>query len=293
MKYAFIRARRAEHSVRKLCRLLDVSEQGYYAYLKAPESPRRREDRFIGDRVQMIFGEHRKRLGSPRIREELKDEGIFCGKKRVARLMKERHLRAKAARKYVATTDSNHSEPVAANTLNRQFQVTAPNQVWVGDITYLWTDEGWMYLAVFLDLFSRKVVGWALSRDLRGTVVNLAFERACASRRPPSGLLIHTDRGTQYAADAFRKLLRANDCNLSMSRRGNCWDNAVAESFFHTLKVEAIHGEPTFSRPGLEFEVFDYIERYYNRRRKHSSIDYCSPESYERIYHNNREALAA
>ena len=207
MKYAFIRARRAEHSVRKLCRLLDVSEQGYYAYLKAPESPRRREDRFIGDRVQMIFGEHRKRLGSPRIREELKDEGIFCGKKRVARLMKERHLRAKAARKYVATTDSNHSEPVAANTLNRQFQVTAPNQVWVGDITYLWTDEGWLYLAVIIDLFSRLVVGWAMAERITAELVCEALQMALWRRKMPKDILVHSDRGSQYCSGAYQNLM--------------------------------------------------------------------------------------
>ena len=270
-----------------------MSEQGYYAFLKAPESRRKLEDRRLGDQVQMIFAEHKRRYGSPRIRRELRNRAIYCGKNRVARLMKQRQLRAKAARKFRVTTASRHCYPVAANVLDRRFNVSAPNQVWVGDITYLWTTEGWMYLAVFLDLFSRKVVGWALSNRLTGSVVHMAFERACARRKPSAGLLIHTDRGTQYAADAFRKRLSEHRFKLSMSRKGNCWDNAVAESFFHTLKVEAVHGEPVRSRRETEFEVFDYIERYYNQRRIHSSIEYHSPELYERMYELNVETLVA
>jgi transposase InsO family protein len=207
--------------------------------------------------------------------------------------MKERNLRAKAARRFRSTTNSDHAHPVAPNTLNREFSVTAPNQVWVGDITYLQTSEGWMYLAIFLDLFSRKIVGWALSPRLTGTVVHIAFERAVARRKPPPGLLIHTDRGTQYAADAFRKRLSDKHFRLSMSRKGNCWDNAVAESFFHTLKVEAVHREPLLTRRGLELEMFDYIEQYYNRKRKHSTIEYLSPELYERKYDTETEARVA
>ena len=282
-----------EHSVRKFCEVLEVSEQGYYAFLKAPESRRKREDRVIGDQVQVIFAEHRRRYGSPRIHRELRERSIRCGKNRVARLMKQRELRAKAARKFRVTTDSRHSHPVAPNTLDRQFNATAPDQVWVGDITYLWTTEGWMYLAVFLDLFSRKVVGWALSNRLTGSIVHMAFERACARRKPSAGLLIHTDRGTQYAADAFRKRLAEKRFRLSMSRKANCWDNAIAESFFHTLKVEAVHGEPPMTRRELEFEVFDYIERYYNRKRIHSSIEYHSPELYEQMYVSKTETLVA
>ena len=293
MKYAFIRTHSAIHSVRKFCEVLEVSEQGYYAYLKAPVNRRQHEDRMIGDRVQVIFGEHQRRYGSPRIRRELRDSGIWCSEKRVARLMKQRHLRAKATPKFRVTTNSEHRHPLAPNTLDRQFRTTAPNQVWVGDITYLWTTEGWMYLAVFIDLFSRKVVGWALSDRLTGAVVHMAFERACARRKPPPGLLVHTDRGTQYAADAFRRRLRAQRCRLSMSRKGNCWDNAVAESFFHTLKVEAIHGEPLRTRSQMEFEMFEYIERYYNRKRMHSSIEYRSPEMYERMYEVKTETLVA
>ena len=293
MKYAFIRDNRRQYSVKKFCLVLEVSEQGYYAFVKTPESRRKREDRRLGDKVQVVFAEHRRRYGSPRIHKELQSNGIRCGEKRVARLMKERGLRAKAAKKFRVTTDSEHSHPVAPNTLKREFTVSSPNEVWVGDITYLLTSEGWMYLAIFLDLFSRKVVGWALSTRLTGAVVHMAFERACALRKPPPGLLIHTDRGTQYAAEAFRARLKEKDFELSMSRKGNCWDNAVAESFFHTLKVEAIHGEPPICRVQMERKIFDYIERYYNRRRMHSSIEYCSPEVYERLFEVKSETLAA
>lgn len=203
------------------------------------------------------------------------------------------NLRAKAGRKYRITTQSEHVYPIAPNTLNRQFDTVRPNEVWVGDITYLWTSEGWMYLAVFIDLFSRMVVGWSLSNRLTGSVVHLAFERACARRSPTSELLIHTDRGCQYAATAFREILSAGNISLSMSRKANCWDNAVAESFFHSFKVEAIHGEIFENRNQLEFATFDYIERYYNRRRRHSTIQYLSPEKYEMLYNKTTEVLAA
>jgi transposase InsO family protein len=204
--------------------------------------------------------------------------------------MRERCLRAKAARKFRATTDSEHRRPVAENHLNRQFSVSSPNQVWVGDITYLWTKEGWLYLAVFIDLYSRMVVGWSLGTRLSADLVLTAWRRACARRRPGEGLLVHTDRGVQYAAQDFSKALGGICAKLSMSRRGNCWDNAVAESFFHSFKVEAIHGVAFETRESMELEVFDYIERFYNRVRRHSSIGYRSPEQFERTNVEQRVA---
>ena len=292
MKYEFISRERVNHKVRRICKVLKVSEQGYYASLRRPESKRSKANKVLGDKIQVKFADHKKRYGSPRIVEELRDDGERCGKHRVARIMNERGLRAKAARKFRVTTQSLHEYPVAPNVLQRNFTTSKPDEVWVGDITYLHTEEGWMYLAVLIDLFSRKVVGWALSSRLTGSVVHLAFERACARRNPSSGLMIHTDRGVQYAAAVFRRMLADKDITLSMSRLGNCWDNAVAESFFKTLKVESIYGERFDTRAQLSGAVFEYIERYYNRRRKHSTIGYHSPEEYERKQ-KNQEMLAA
>lgn len=281
MRYAYIEAHQREHSVRKLCRVLKVTESGYYAWKKRPEGKRERANRLLGDKIQVKFADHRQRYGSPRIYRELKKEGEKCGKHRVERLMKCRNLRARAGRKYRVTTNSDHIRPIAPNILNRDFTPVAPNRAWAGDITYLWTSEGWVYLAVFLDLFSRKVIGWAISTRLTGDLVHRAFEHAWNRRNPTGQLLIHTDRGCQYAAHAFRELLTKKGLLLSMSRRGNCWDNAVVESFFHTLKVELTHKETFETRTLLERELFEYIERYYNQRRMHSTLDYLSPKEYE------------
>lgn len=283
MRYAFIEAQRGAYPVSRLCRLLEVSEQGFFAWRKRPVSRRRMEDQMLGDEIQTIHAESRRCYGSPRIVRELRARGRRCGQKRVARLMRERQIRAKAARKFRATTDSSHGNPVAKNRLNRKFTVSKPNRVWVGDITYLWTKEGWLYLAVFLDLHSRMVVGWSLGTRLSADLVLTAWQRACARRRPGPKLLVHVDRGVQYTAAAFTKALRRNRARLSMSRKGNCWDNAVAESFFHSLKVEAIYGFTFETRREMEFAVFDYIERFYNRVRRHSSIGYHSPENFERL----------
>ena len=282
MKYAVIQEQRLQHTVVILCRTLGVSEQGYYAWRQRPQSRRAYERQRLGDQVQLIFADNKKRYGSPRIYRELKDQGQRCSEKRVARLMRQRGLKAKAARKYRVTTDSTHGKSVAANLLNREFSPDQPNKVWAGDITYIWTDEGWLYLAVFLDLFARKIVGWALSTRLQSNLVALAFTRAIVRRQPGAELMVHTDQGSQYVASEFKQALKQHRITLSMSRRGNCWDNAVVESFFHSFKVEAIHGERFRTRWELEREVFDYIERFYNPKRRHSSIDYCSPEDYER-----------
>lgn len=204
--------------------------------------------------------------------------------------MKERKLEAKGKRRFRVTTNSKHSHPVAKNVLERNFSPEKPNQVWAGDITYLWTQEGWMYLAVFIDLYSRRVVGWATSKRLTTEFVLLAFERACARRNATRSLLVHTDRGSQYASHHFRQTLQRGRHTLSMSRKGNCWDNAVVESFFARLKVEMVHGEKFNSRKQLEYELFDYIERFYNQRRKHSFLEYLSPLMYERKYNSETRA---
>jgi putative transposase len=291
VRYAFIRGQVGRYPVRVMCRVLEVSEQGYYAWCSRPESRRLCENRELMDRVRVVFGEHRQRYGSPRVHKELVAQGRCCGRHRVARLMSQDGLRAKAARKFRVTTDSSHGKAPAVNVLDREFNPAAANRVWAGDITYLWTDEGWMYLAVFIDLYSRMVVGWALSKRLTVDLVLLAFERAIARRRPGAGLLVHTDRGSQYVATNFLQRLSDRQITLSMSRKGNCWDNAVVESFFHSLKVELVHGERFCSRWQLEREVFEYIELYFNRKRRHSTLDYLSPQEYETL--NCKEARIA
>jgi putative transposase len=294
VRYAFIKNECQGFTVKRCCVALGVSEQGYYQYLHCPISRRAKENQVLSDKVQVLFSEHKRRYGSVRLWHELKESGVRCGKHRVARLMRERQLRAKAARKYrPVTTSSKHTYPVAPNTLNRAFTVAAPNNVWCGDITYLRTTSGWMYLAVFIDLFSRRVVGWSLSDRLAGSVVYTAFEKACMKRNRTKGLLIHTDRGVQYAADAFKQYLQIYSCSLSMSRKGNCWDNAVVESFFHTLKVEAIHNEQLADCHTLEHTVFEYIEHYYNTKRKHSTLDYVSPARYELEYYNKQSEASS
>ena len=239
-----------------------------------------------------MYAESRGRYGSPRIHDELLDQGISCGRKRVERLMRDEGLKAKAARKFKVTTDSAHSEPVAADLVKRDFTASEPNKIWVGDITYLWTKEGWLYLAVFIDLYSRKVVGWAIGSRLQASLVTLAFDRAIARRRPAPGLIVHTDQGSQYASAAFRRTLRQAQAIQSMGSRGDCYDNAVAESFFHSLKVEVIFGSDIETKREMEYEVFDYIERFYNKKRKHSAIGLRSPEQFENGININRKAAA-
>lgn len=261
--------------------MLEVSEQGYYQWRKVKREEKVvRKERLQG-LIRRLFYQHRRRYGSPRLARELRKHQEICSENRTAVLMQEMGLRAKGARKYRVTTISSVSKRVAPNLLARQFQVHAANQVWCGDITYLWTDEGFMYLAVFLDLFSRKVVGWALGNRITTALVLQAFHQARLIRVPPAGLLVHTDRGSQYTSDQFTALAAEDRLNLSMSRKGNCWDNAVVESFFASLKRELIEGERIRSREQLQRMVTDYIDTYYNTIRMHSTLDYLSPLEYE------------
>lgn len=292
MKYAFIKERLAGYPVSTLCRVLGVTAQGYYAWEKRPQSARRQADQRLSAKIRVIHAETRQRYGSPRIHDELRDQGVRCSKKRVERLMREESLRAKAGRKFKATTDSSHDKPVAPDLVKREFAAPAPNQVWVGDITYLWTSEGWLYLAVFIDLYSRKVVGWATGTRMTSGLVRLAFLRAVARRRPPPGIIVHTDQGAQYASAAYRAALAEAQARQSMGSRGDCYDNAVAESFFHSFKVEAIHGSDIETRREMEVELFEYIERFYNKKRKHSALGLRSPEQFENGDFNNTKAAA-
>ena len=275
MRYAFIDRYRHVYPVLVMCDVLEVSSSGYYAWRGRPESRRSREDRELKKKIRSIFNQSRQTYGSPRILDEFRDQGVPCGRKRIARLMKEDHLVPKKARRFRHTTIAQPDHTKAPNVLGRQFTVDAPDTAWVGDITYLWTREGWLYLAVLLDLFSRRVVGWAVDPHLGQELATRALERALYERGRSEGLLHHSDRGCQYTSNVYQKKLRDNGLSVSMSGKGNCWDNAVAESFFATLKVEL--GDSFSSRYAAREALFDYIEVFYNRQRRHTTIGGISP----------------
>lgn len=263
--------------------MLSISESGCYRWLRWSESSSARDDMELSCRIKELYVEHRGMAGAPMITADLKSEDRFLhiGHNRVARIMRENGLRCRIARKYRPTTDSRHKEPVSDNILDRNFVVTRPDKVWVGDITYLKIGGRWSYLSVFIDLFSRMVVGWNLSCSLeRGSTIR-ALHKAVMRRRPDAGLLIHSDRGVQYASSDFRNLLSRYGFKQSMSRKGNCWDNAVAESFFHTLKSQYLHHSLFKDFETAVYGLFKYIEVYYNRRRRHSTNGWKSPSEYE------------
>lgn len=267
--------------MRQMCHVLGVSTSAYYDWQREQESPHARRDTELRGLVRGIFTDSRGRYGAPRIQRELAKKGVRVSRKRVARLMRESGIRAKSARKYKATTDSNHRLPVAPNLLERRFDVDGPNRAWVSDITYIWTRQGWMYLAVIIDLYSRKVVGWSLGERMHASLVCEALDAAVRLRRPAPGLVFHSDRGSQYASSAFRRRLWRYRMRQSMSRKGNCWDNAVAESFFATLKKELVRNQAFETRATARSQVFEYIEVFYNRQRAHSLLDYETPTSFE------------
>lgn len=282
MKYAFIQEHVSQHSIVRLCESLGVSRGGYYSWLSRPESQRTRKDRQLLPRIRAAFRESRRRYGSPRVHAQLREEGIRCGRHRVARLMRQDRLQARPRRRFKSTTQSAHTQAVAANELQRQFEVATLDTCWAGDITYIWTREGWLYLAVLLDLCSRRIVGWAVSDRLTEELTLKALDQALAHRRPRAGLLHHSDRGSQYAARRYRKRLALSGVRASMSRRGDCWDNAVVESFFSSLKTELFAGRRgPETRQAAHRELFEYIEVFYNRKRRHSALGYLSPSQFE------------
>jgi transposase InsO family protein len=266
-----------------LCRVLEVSRSGFYAWCKRPLCKRAVEDSLLAAQIQTVFDEHKSRYGSIRIVRELKAEGIIIGRHRARKIMRLTNLRARQPRGWKRTTDSRHGLPVAPNLLNRQFTVAAPNRAWVSDITYLPTRQGWLYLAVVIDLFSRAVVGWSMSRRIDQKLTLDALDSAYISRKPEPGLIVHSDQGVQYAAADYQLRLRSRGALCSMSRKGDCWDNAVAESFFGTLKTELLGDGAFDDRASASRLVFEYVEAYYNRRRRHSTLDYVSPAEYESI----------
>ncbi len=281
MRFAFIATEKATFPIRLLCRTLHVSRAGFYAWRGRAPSPRARADARLGFEITTIYAESRQRYGSPRIHAELRDRGCRTGRKRVARLMRVRRLAARRRRRFRVTTQSRHPFPVAPNLLARQFARAAPDQAWVTDITYIPTGEGWLYLAVILDLYSRFAVGWAMSERITGDLTRAALDMALARRCPRQGLLHHSDRGSQYASGDYQQVLAQHGIVCSMSRRGNCWDNAVAESFFATLKVELVHDAAWNTRATARRELFEYLEPFYNGRRRHSALGYLSPRAFE------------
>jgi putative transposase len=282
MTFRFIEEHRSRWSVRLLCETLEVSPAGYYAWRQRPTSARQQRRDTLAVEIRAIHAEVKARYGSPRIHAELIARGQDCCVNTVARRMRDAGIAAKTARKFRGTTDSNHDLPVADNLLDRQFDPAAPNASWVADITYVPTREGWLYLAVVEDLYSRRVVGWSMADHLESRLVVDALEMAVQQRWPEEGLLAHSDRGSQYASEHYRRLLARNGIECSMSRRANCWDNAPMESFFASLKKELVHDADFATRAEARGAIFEYIEVFYNTKRRHSSLGYVSPAEYER-----------
>lgn len=282
MTYSFIHKHRFLFRVEKMCQVLDVSRSGYYAWVKRPKSKRKKLNEELLARIKHIHKVSRETYGSPRITHALKNEGIKCGRNRVAKLMKENDIKAKTKRKFKATTNSKHDYPVAPNVLNRNFTATKPNQLWVADITYIPTDEGWLYLAAIVDLFQRKVVGWAMDSTMTKQLCIDALKQAIGRQHPSPGLIHHSDRGVQYASKEYQKVLKKHGFIASMSRKGNCYDNACMESFFGTLKTELIYFTRFKTRAQARLAIFEYIEVFYNRIRLHSKLGYKSPIDFEK-----------
>ena len=286
MKYACIARHVGEHSVRLMCRVLGVAPSGFYRWRSGGPSARAKADEMLLLLVREAYRDSGETYGAPRIHQDLQDDGVHVSKKRVARVMHMDGLAARAPRRaWVPTTDSAHAYPIAENLLARQFAVPAVDRVWVSDITYVPTRLGFLYLAVVIDLASRRVVGWAMREDLAAELALSALRMALEARRPAPGLLHHSDRGAQYACGPYRDLLDVHGLRASMSRRGNCWDNAVAESFFATLEWELIDRRNWRTRDDARHAIFAYIETWYNRRRRHSTLGYLSPAQYEAQLH--------
>ena len=278
MKYAWIERHRSFYPLALMCALLMVSVNGFRAWLRGGSADRERPtDAQLVALMRAIHAEVKCAYGSPRMYDELRARGFRVGKTRVERLMREHGIRARHKRRFKATTDSKHTLPVAANVLERNFAPAAPNRVWSADLTYVWTDEGWLYLAVVLDLFNREVVGWAIKARMGSDIVIDALTMAWFRRRPEPGLIHHSDRGSQYASHAFQAKLAEYGMRCSMSRKGNCWDNAPTESFFNSLKNERVHGQRYRTRQQAIADLFEYIEVFYNRTRRHSTLGSRSP----------------
>jgi transposase InsO family protein len=282
VKFSFIEEHLSDFPVAAACETLSVSRAGYYAWRDRPESARAKRREELAAKIQAVYEENRKVYGSPRIFQALKAEGQSVCENTVAKVMRVREIRAKTKKKFVPrTTDSNHGRPVAENILDREFDAQLPDRKWAVDITYIPTAEGWLYLAGVIDLCMRRIVGWSMADHMQVDLVSDALSMAIARRSPAAGLLHHSDRGVQYACDDYQHLLRSHGMEVSMSGKGDCWDNAAMESFWSTLKTELVHHEQYATREQARQSIFEYIEVFYNRKRLHSSLGYQSPETFE------------
>jgi transposase InsO family protein len=284
MRFAFIEEHRSQYRVRLMCSVLKVSPSGYYAWRGRPASAQEMANRELSKQIEAVYHENHGVYGSPRIQRELESQGVVCSEKRVARLMRLRGLRAKQSRRYRSTTKRKRKRHVAPNHLQRDFGADGPNEKWVADITYIPTREGWLYLAAVLDLYSRRIVGWAMSERMTDELTLSALRMALQRCQPGAGLMHHSDQGGQYTSEAYQALLRSHGVLASMNGVGTWYDNAPMESFFGTLKSELVHHRVYRTRDEAKADVFYYIEAFYNRRRRHSSIAYLSPEIWERLF---------
>ncbi len=283
MKYVFIKEHSIYYSIDLMCSIFKVSRSGYYDWEKRKPSKRKLENEKLDVEIKSIFLEHNMRYGAPRITKVLHAKNEFCTENRVARRMQQMNLQAKAKRKFKVTTDSKHNKPIYENVLNQDFNTTNINQKWGSDISYIKTNEGWMYLAVVIDLYSRAVIGWSMNKRMTQDLVCNALLMALFKRKFPVNVIVHSDRGSQYCSNKYRSMIKNYKLIGSMSRKGNCWDNAIVESFFHTLKVELVHNCCYSTRKIAKQSIFKYIEEYYNRKRIHSAIDYMPPNKFELV----------
>jgi putative transposase len=283
MRFQLIDAAKEEFPVQRMCQVLGVSPSGYFAWRSRPASCRQREDLVLLAHIRAAFAHSNATYGSPRLTRELQDEGLEVGRRRTARLMRENGLRARQKRRFKRTTDSHHAFPVAPNLLEQDFWAERPNQKWAADISYVWTSEGWLYLAVVLDLFARRVVGWAVSDRLHQELALEALRKALAIRRPSAGLIHHADRGSQYCSTAYQAELKKHGIQTSTSGKGNCFDNAVVETFFKSLKSELVWRTVFQTRAEAKQALGRYIDGFYNPVRRHSTLDYLSPVQFERL----------
>ena len=292
MRFQFIEDHRDEFPVRRMCKELNVSPSGYYAWRERPASARKMANQELYKKIEAVYNDNHGVYGSPRIYHELKEQGIACSENRIARLMRLRGLQAKQFRRFKSTTKRNKTQLAAPNLLKRDFEADQPDQKWLADITYITTQEGWLYLATILDLYTRRIVGWAMSDRMTSDLSVSALKMALQQRRPTAGLIHHSDRGSQYTDQVYQALLKDFGIRASMNGVGTWYDNAPMESFFGTLKTEWVHHHVYHSRNQAKSGVFFYIESFYNRRRRHSALNYLSPEAYEQLYYQRGRIFA-